>query len=64
MPNNEIVEPHLRDRIGRIWAAAAARAADFELRNRAAAPGARMTPDQIDKAQGAIRSRSTSAPPF
>jgi hypothetical protein len=30
MPNNETVEPHLKDRIARIWAAAAARAADFE----------------------------------
>jgi hypothetical protein len=28
MPNNETVEPHLKDRVARIWAAAAARAAD------------------------------------
>jgi hypothetical protein len=44
MPNNETVAPHLKDRVARIWAAAAARVADFEPRNRADAPVARTIP--------------------
>jgi hypothetical protein len=43
MPDNETVAPHLKDRVARIWAAAAARVADFEPRNRATAPVARTT---------------------
>jgi hypothetical protein len=41
MPDNRNVEPHLKDRVARIWAAAAARVADFEPRIRADAPVAR-----------------------
>jgi hypothetical protein len=63
MPNNENIEQQLKDQVARIWAAAAARAADFELRNQAAARAAGTTPDQIDQAQVAMRSRSISAAP-
>jgi hypothetical protein len=55
MPDNENVQLNLKDRVARIWAAAASRAADFEPRNRADAPPARTTPDQIDKAQKMVR---------
>jgi hypothetical protein len=44
MPDNENVAPHLKDRVARIWAAAAARVVDFEPRNRANPPVARTTP--------------------
>jgi hypothetical protein len=50
MPNNETVEQHLKDRIARIWAAAAARAADFEPRSRA--PAAMAGSDVAAPARG------------
>jgi hypothetical protein len=61
MPDNETVTPHLKDRIARIWAAAAARASDPEPRNRADAPDARPTPDQIDKEQKMVREGRSGA---
>jgi hypothetical protein len=44
MPDNENVAPHLKERVARIWAAAAARVADFKPRNRATEPVARTAP--------------------
>jgi hypothetical protein len=49
MPNNENVEQQLKDQVARIWAAAAARAADFEPRRDASSTG--RTPDQVDKGE-------------
>jgi hypothetical protein len=37
MPDNETVATQFKDRVARIWAAAAARTADFEPRSRAPA---------------------------
>jgi hypothetical protein len=50
MPNNENVEQQLKGQVARIWAAAAARAADFEPRKVDAASAGR-TPDQVDKGE-------------
>jgi hypothetical protein len=50
MPNNENVERQLKDQVARIWAAAVARAADFEPR-RVNASSAGRTPDQVDKGE-------------
>jgi hypothetical protein len=50
MPNNENVEQQLKDQVARIWAAAAARAADFNPR-RVDASSAGRTPDQVDKGE-------------
>jgi hypothetical protein len=61
MPDNETVAPHLKARVARIWAAAAARAPDSEPRNRADAPDARLTPDQNDKAQKMVREGEAGA---
>jgi hypothetical protein len=46
MPNNKNVEQQLQSRVARIWAAAAARAADVEPR-RVDASSAGRTPDQV-----------------
>jgi hypothetical protein len=44
MPDKKNVAPHLKARVAQIWAAAAARVADFEPRNRADASVATTTP--------------------
>jgi hypothetical protein len=50
MPNNENVEQQLKDQVARIWAAAAARAADFDPR-RVDASSTGRTPDQVAKGE-------------
>jgi hypothetical protein len=48
MPANENIESHLKHRVARIWAAAAARAAELEPCNRADLRAARKTSNQTD----------------